>query len=241
MNKIKILVVEDEIIIADNICEILGDLGYNALEPVISFSQAIKSLDEEKPDIAILDIQLSGKKDGIDLAKRIKEDYNIPFVFLTSNSDIGTIDRVKKLNPPAFLVKPFNKEELFASIEIAIHNFAKDNSGSFSDENIIIKDSLFVKTKTVFVKIKFSDILYLKSDHVYIEIFTKLNKTYLVRDSMLNFLDKLPNNFFRTHRSFIVNLDHMELFNSTFVKVGNVEIPIGKVYRDELLKQIKIG
>lgn len=241
MSKIKILVVEDEIIIADNICETLSDLGYDALEPAISYSQAMEILETEKPDIAILDIQLSGKKDGVDIAWKIKEDYNIPFVFLTSNSDINTIDRVKKLDPPAFLVKPFNKEELFASIEIALHNFVKSDINQESEINLIIKDSIFVKTKSAFEKIKFDDILFLKSDHVYIEIITKSNKVFVVRASMTSFLEKLPENFFRTHRSYIVNLDFLDFFSSSTVKIGDNEIPIGKVYRDELLKKIKIG
>ena len=241
MSKIKVLIVEDEIIIADNIYEILTDLGYIALDPAISYTQAIETLDQEKPDIAILDIQLSGKKDGVDLAWKIKEEYDIPFVFLTSNSDLKTIERVKKLDPPAFLVKPFNREELFASIEIALHNFIKSDESEKLNDNLIIKDSIFVKTKTAIEKIKFNNILFLKSDHVYIELFTESGKMYLVRASMTNFLKKLPKNFFRTHRSYIVNIDYLDSFSSSTVKIGNHEIPIGKVYRDELLKSIKIG
>jgi len=241
MNKIKILVVEDEIIIADNICETLSNLGYNALEPAISFTQALETLEQEKPDIAILDIQLSGKKDGVDLAWEIKEKYDIPFVFLTSNSDTHTIERVKKLDPPAFLVKPFNKEELFASIEIALHNFVKTDSQEVLEDNLIIKDSIFIKTKAAFEKIRFDEIVYLKSDHVYIELFTKSERVFVVRASMTSFIEKLPANFFRTHRSYIVNLNYLDFFSSSTVKIGDNEIPIGKVYRDELLKKIKIG
>ena len=70
MNKLKILVVEDEMIIADNICDALDDLGYESLEPAISYTEAIIRIEEEKPDFAILDIQLSGRKTGIDIAKK---------------------------------------------------------------------------------------------------------------------------------------------------------------------------
>jgi two-component system, LytTR family, response regulator LytT len=62
MEKVKILVVEDEIIIADSICNALNELGYHALEPAINFTEAIESIESERPDIAILDIHLSGKK-----------------------------------------------------------------------------------------------------------------------------------------------------------------------------------
>ena len=76
MSKINVLVVEDEIVIADDICDILSDLGYETLEPAINYSEAIASIEENKPDLAILDIQLAGSKDGIDLAWKIKEEYN---------------------------------------------------------------------------------------------------------------------------------------------------------------------
>ena len=84
MEKKKVLVVEDEIIIADNICDSLIDLGYEVTEPAINYTEAILIIEKEKPDIAILDIHLSGKKTGIDIAKKINENYNFPFIFLTS-------------------------------------------------------------------------------------------------------------------------------------------------------------
>ena len=241
MAKIKILVVEDEIIIADNICYVLDDLGYQAFEPAINFSQAVESLENNKPDIAILDIQLVGKKDGIDLAYKIKQDYNIPFIFLTSNSDISTIERVKKLDPHAFLVKPFNREELFASIEIALHNFVKGKDPLKSEDNIVIKDALFVKTNRSFEKICFSDILFLKSDHVYVEIHTLQKRTFLMRGSMQSCLDKLSDKFFRTHRSYIINLEHLNSFTSTEVDIEGEIVPIGKDYWSKLIKRVRIG
>lgn len=98
MDKVKILVVEDEIIIADDICDILSELGYDTLEPVINYSEAIEAIEKYKPDLAILDIQLAGSKDGIDLAWKIKEDYQLPYIFLTSHADPATVERAKKSN-----------------------------------------------------------------------------------------------------------------------------------------------
>ena len=111
------MVVEDEIVIADNICMILEDLGYEVLEPAINYEEALETIKEDVPDLAILDIQLGGRRDGIDLAWKIKEDYSFPFIFLTSNADAATVERAKKVAPPSYLVKPFNKDDLFTSIE----------------------------------------------------------------------------------------------------------------------------
>jgi DNA-binding LytR/AlgR family response regulator len=239
MRKVKILVVEDEMIIADNICDALDDLGYEVLEPAINYTEAILRIEEEKPDIAILDIQLSGKKTGIDIARKIRESYDFPFIFLTSNSDALTLNQAKEVMPPAYLVKPFSKDELYTSIEIALHNFSK-KIGEVDTKNLIIKDSLFVKDKGFYSKIHFDDILYLKSSHVYIEIVLKSNKKMVVRTSLNDILEKLNDSFVRVHRGFIINTKYLSQITQTSVKVLNEEIPIGKKYKEDIVKRINL-
>ncbi|NCT10194.1 MAG: response regulator transcription factor [Flavobacteriia bacterium] len=238
MEKVKILVVEDEIIIADSICNALNELGYHALEPAINFTEAIITIENEKPDIGILDIQLSGKKNGIDLAKKIKTEYNFPFIFLTSNSDSFTIQEAKQVTPHAYLIKPFLKEELYSSIEIALHNFSI-KSGEVLNDNLIIKDALFIKDRGYFTKINFNDILFLKSDHVYIEIFLIDHKKKVVRTSLNNILTKLNHYFVRVHRGYIINTNYITQINHHTVKIENKEIPIGNKFRDEIVKLFK--
>lgn len=238
------MVVEDEIVIADNICGILDDLGYEALEPAINYTEALAILEEERPDIAMLDIELAGSKDGIDLAWKIKEDYDIPFIFLTSNADPRTVDRAKRLSPPAYLVKPFNKDDLYTSIEMALYNH-KDSKPAAQlaegeEKQVVIKDALFVKDKHLFHKVKFDDILFLKSEHVYVELYTTAGKNYLIRTTMNHFCERLPENFYRAHRSYTINLDHLETINSLYVMIQEYQIPIGKNYRDQLMEMIRI-
>lgn len=239
MSQVKILVVEDEIVIADNICMILEDLGYEVLEPAIHFEEALETIKENKPDLAILDIQLAGRRDGIDLAWKIKEGYDFPFIFLTSNADAATVDRAKKVDPPAYLVKPFNKDDLYTSIEMALYNYAgKDQEEE--KEDLLIKDSIFVKEKNLFHKIKLSDIRYLKSDHVYVELFTVHDTKHLIRGSLTDLSARLPKNFYRTHRSYTINVDQMDAINSAYVLIDNQQIPIGKSYRDDLMNKIRV-
>ena len=241
MSKVKILVVEDEIVIADNICSILEELGYEVLEPVINYTEALEALEEETPDLIMLDIQLAGSKDGIDLAWKVKEDYNLPFIFLTSNADPRTVERAKKLTPPAYLVKPFNRDDLYTSIEMALYNYGPERKQEAEEKPpVVIKDALFVKDKHLFHKVKFSDILFVKSEHVYVELYTTSGKNHLIRTTMNTFSERLPENFFRAHRSYTVNLDHLETINSLFVIIGEHQIPIGKNYRDQLMEMIRI-
>ncbi len=242
MTKVKVLIVEDEIVIADHLCHLLNNLGYTTTEPAINYTEAIQYLKEEDPDIALLDIQLAGQKDGIELAWTIKNEYKIPFIFLTSNADPRTIERVKDLNPHSYLVKPFNKDDLYTSIELALYNFNQHRytQESAVQKQLIVKDAFFIKDRNFYHKVLFDNILYAKSDHVYIEIYTSTGKTHLIRNTMNEFHKELPEYFFRTHRSFIVNLNHVEGINSRFVKIQSQEIPIGKSYRDLLLNQVHI-
>lgn len=239
MSKVRILVVEDEIIIADNICDALEDLGYEVSEPAITYSEAIETIKEFKPDLAILDIQLSGKKDGIDIAQTIKDDYNIPFIFLSSNSDVRTVGRAKEVAPSAYLVKPFSKEELYTSIEIALSNFSNlEDLSAPKTENK--QNALFIKQKNLFIKIKFDDILFVKSDHVYIEIYTKKGEKYLVRGSLNDYISKLGTCFVRVHRGYVVNMNHVDAFEHELVVIGKESIPLGKTYRGDFLNEINL-
>lgn len=234
MDKIKVLVVEDEIIIADNICDILVELGYEVTEPAINYTEAIAIIEDEKPDIAILDIQLSGRKSGIDVAKKIKEEYQFPYIFLTSNADKYTVEEAKEVTPQAFLVKPFSKDDLFSAIEIALSN-AKQN-----DEVKTEKNNLFVKTKTGYTKIDIADIVYIKSLHVYLEVVLKNHEKFLVRKSMDQMLSMLNKNFIRIHRSYIANFNFIESIESAKLNILDFELPIGKTYKDDILNRLKI-
>jgi len=243
MSKIKIGIVEDEVIIADNICTILAQLGYDVLEPASTYAEGLEMLKNEKPDIILLDVNLNGRKDGIDLAWKVKEDFNIPFIFLTANADASTVERAKQTDPPAYLVKPFNKDDLYTSIEIALYNFSKkkEQAESNTSENYVIKDALFIKDGYYFHKAFFKDILYLESDNNYVTVHTA-DKLHLVRTSLQNYMEHFdPKKFFRIHRSYVINLDHIQTINSENVIINKKELPIGKSYRDELLSKLKLG
>src|SRR5436190_22963351 len=109
-------------------------------------------LDYGKPELVLLDIHLFGKKDGIEVAHKINELYQIPFIFLTANSDAETIDRAKKVKPNAYIVKPFTKEELFAAIEIAFSNFTGHRSDAKPEHatSYHSKEYMFVRDGYVF-------------------------------------------------------------------------------------------
>lgn len=223
----EIFVIEDELIIADNICSILNSFGYKTPEPAISYTEAIEYLENNNPDLVLIDIILAGKKDGIDLAETINERFNIPFLFLTSNADEITVGRAKNTYPKGYIVKPFTKKEIYAAIEIALMN-----SSSEIKEN---EDWIFVGEKYNLKKLKFKDIAYIQSVRVYNEFYTVDNKRYLVRGNLSDIEKQLPKDFVRIHRSYIINIKHLQALRSNTVTISNQELPMSKTYKHQIM------
>ncbi|MFN0014345.1 MAG: response regulator transcription factor [Saprospiraceae bacterium] len=124
MITIRVLIVEDEPLIARNIAMYLRNHDYEVSGIAHDPEEALYQLKRNPPDFAILDINLEAERDGIHLGEHINRHCFIPFVYLTSYSDKATLDRAKQTNPYGFIVKPFNEKTLYATIEIALANHA---------------------------------------------------------------------------------------------------------------------
>ena len=125
MNEIKVLIVEDEPVIAKNISMYLDNNDFMVSGIAYDYEEAMKELEHNTPDAVILDINLDSDKDGIDIASYINKELHIPFLFLTSYSNKETLERAKVVEPSGYIVKPFNERTLLASLEIAISNFSQ--------------------------------------------------------------------------------------------------------------------
>jgi DNA-binding NarL/FixJ family response regulator len=122
--KVKVLIVEDEPLIAENLAMYLNNNDFEVAGIAYDYDEGIFQLQSTKPDIALLDVNLEGEKDGIELGSYIHTNIKIPFVFLTSYSDKSTLDRAKKIQPSGYLVKPFHEKSLLTTLEISLANFA---------------------------------------------------------------------------------------------------------------------
>ncbi|MBC7472774.1 MAG: EAL domain-containing protein [Candidatus Sericytochromatia bacterium] len=121
MDKINILIVEDENIVAKDIEFNLNNLGYNCIGNVSSGQKAIDKAIESKPDLVLMDIMLKGDMDGIKAAEIIREKLNIPIIFITAYFDKKLIEKAKITEPYAYMLKPFSQRELHTNIEIALY------------------------------------------------------------------------------------------------------------------------
>jgi putative two-component system response regulator len=126
MKSEKIMVVEDEWVVADQLCRCLKDLGYTVCSTASTGDEAIRKVEADRPDLILMDIVLKGKMDGIEAADRINSQFNIPVLYLTAYTNQEYIERAKQTNPFGYLVKPYNQKELYATIEMALHNHRVD-------------------------------------------------------------------------------------------------------------------
>ncbi len=239
MENLRILIVEDEFIIASNLKMILEDLGYQPLNPVGTKKDAIEALTTQEIDLAVLDINLSGKQEGIEVAKFINEQIHIPFIFLTSNADKATIFEAKQTFPKSYLIKPFTEEDIYSAIEIALASENKNESLEIEKLNIF-KDSFFVKLGAKYFRVDIADIVYFEADGKLMNIYTKSEQKFSIRTSLESLFSQLKTyNFIRIHRSYCINSNFLEIINGDFVVVNKQQIPIGRNYRDDLLINIK--
>ena len=125
-NNKKILIVEDELLVAEDIAFRLISLGYQITEKVISGEDALASIKKHKPDLILMDIMLKGELDGIQTHELINKDYSIPLIYLTSYSDDKTFSRAKLTQPFGYIIKPFEERELQTAIEVAIYKHSME-------------------------------------------------------------------------------------------------------------------
>lgn len=237
----KILIVEDEIVIAVDLMQMLSSNNYEVAGPAVDYQSAIGLLAYEKPDLILLDINLLGQKDGIDLAQIIHQEHQLPFIFTSALSDPATMERARATQPATYLVKPFREEQLLAAISVALTNFSgrQGYKVSAEDDHVVVKEAIFIKEKKSFFKVQLQQILYLKAADNYVEVHT-IDKKYLVRSSLTDFIIKLNHPvFFKTSKSYVVNLAHLASIHPTEVMVQDQAIPLAKNYVASLMEKVQ--
>ena len=244
-DSIKILVVEDEMIIGAKISMQLTNLGYEVTGILSRGDEAIEHALSNKVDMVLLDIQLKGQIDGIETARQIQQKSNIPIIYLTANSDESTFNRAKATRPSAFISKPFKELDLQRAIELTICRMGGSGAENFHNNNVIsegtviLKDRIFIRHRERMMKIMVSDILYIEADRNYSRIFTG-TKEFLLATTLKTIEEKLADNLFvRTHRSYIVNLMHVDEVAEGHVVINQKAIPLSSGLKENLLERIQ--
>lgn len=247
---ISILIVEDEVLIAQDLKEILEEVGYTNILKARKYETAVEILNTNNIDIALLDINLNDSKSGIDLGAYIHQRLKIPFIYITSYSDSATIASVKQTQPSAFLLKPYSKELLLASIEIALFNYASNQNAAdkiideklddTSNNDLIINNQLLVKDSHRFIKVLLDDILWFESDKNYIEVKT-VQKKHLIRSSLKRLQELLPaDKFVKCNKQFIANIQQVDSFSANSIIIKGYQVSISRNEQTDVLKKLKM-
>ncbi len=219
MNTLKILIVEDEVLIADYIASILIAQEYTNVKTANTIAQAQTLFKSFLPDVILLDINVNGSNTGIDLAKQKNSEAKI--IYITAQNDLETIQKAIATQPETYLTKPVKKADLLAAL--ALLNFKTKSQA------LVIKMGY-----TEFV-INTDEILYIKSAGNYIDIVTQ-NKTYTSRQSLDNILQQLSQELFcKIHRSYVVNKTKITKKHTNTVFIDNMELPVSRLAQEQFL------
>ncbi|MFT4567475.1 MAG: DNA-binding LytR/AlgR family response regulator [Saprospiraceae bacterium] len=232
---ISVLIVEDEPIIAADLSNQLTKVGITVLDTFDDGESALEFLKTEIPDIIIMDIQLYGDLDGIDVANQVNTKYTIPIIFLTSNTDDRTFKRAKLTYPHAFLSKPFRIKDILRAIELALEEVEEEEDKKLE----ILSDRIFIRNKDSLEKVLFKNISYIKADGAYTKIYTE-DKEFILSQTLTKIEKKIAApNFLRVHRSHIVNINNVDRITESYLYIKKEKIPLSRGHREELLRVFK--
>jgi two-component system, LytTR family, response regulator LytT len=240
-----VLIIEDDLVVAQNMKEIIEGLGSNNVLIAKNDEEAFDAVNKVKPELFLADISLDNSKlDGISIMQKIGEFNDAPLIYTSALSDQNTRNRAKLTKPVAYLVKPFSARQLEVAIDFALHNKHDHHPDTYVEIDhqplITETDYVYVKGKNEYIKIVKSDILYLKSDSSYTDIVTKTEKVrHYVH--LKEIVARLKVSYIvRTHNSYAVNTRLIQKYdNETLYIYGHNElhsIPLGVTYKTEVMK-----
>ena len=231
MISVDILIVEDETIIAQDIAFCVQDMGHKVAGRVTSAEAALDLIKSNEPDLVLLDINLGGEMDGIDLGRLLDQQFRIPFIYLTSYYDGQTINRAKETYPAAYIIKPFAEQDLKLNIELAIHRQRLPRQEVKSSK-------FFVKRGQDLIAIEAVNITYAEAYDNYAKIHTP-EETFLVSHTLKTIEEKLTEHgFLRIHKSYLINFEKISAISEGMVYIGDKPLPIGKSYKQQLQNRL---
>ena len=170
----KILIIEDEPLIARNLEMILSARNYNVAELIYTKADAIKAISTSAVDLVLLDLNLEGHFEGLEIAEQLHNNYEVPFIFITSYASTEILDKAKVYCPLGYIVKPFDADEIYANVEIALYTYSQKSTGIMSLEmiNSLVENPINAKEYQVLIELtkgnKYKDI----ADDLFISINT---------------------------------------------------------------------
>ncbi|RKR85780.1 LytTR family two component transcriptional regulator [Mucilaginibacter gracilis] len=244
MDKLKIIIVEDELIIAESLKSILIGMGYDVPAMFRSGNETLEKFRSGLADIIIMDIQLNGKLNGIETSMELRKISTAPIIYVTDNQDEYLRKKaIYETNTVQYVTKPFSRMDISIAIDLAIKALKKHDLKLKKDHetSYLVNDSIFVKESHGYKKIQIKDILYLQADRSYCSLSYQEKASTEAKEILfsenLSFLeDRLAfaESLVRVHRSFLININQVYKIQENRLWIGKTEIPIGKTYKDNV-------
>jgi DNA-binding LytR/AlgR family response regulator len=240
---IRVLVVEDEPIYADQLEAYLQDLGCEFIGPATDARTALSLFRTEAVDLVLLDVHLRGPVDGIELAAQMQALRPVPLIFLTSRADDAAFARARPLGPAAYLIKPVAFDALQRAMALAIDSFTAatpSNAPAASQPLGQLPETLFIKENGLLEKIRMSEIQSVEADNKVCRL-VLTGRAVVVRMPLREVMRHLPpDRFVQIQRSYYINLDYLERFDPVrnLAQVGEQVLPVSQTYHHELLRRL---
>lgn len=224
----KLMIVEDDPFIAQDLEEIAFQGGYSLTGVFHRAEDALSSFPAQT-DLALLDITLAGDMDGIELGQRLRRDHQLPCIFITSYYDESTLRRAASAQPLAYIVKPFEEQDILANLRLSTSRLGPKSTRPAP---------LFIKSGGKLTRVFPDSISHLQAYDIYCHVYhqgQKLTASQSLKQMMAH-LQGYP--FVRVHRSFVVNLDHIDGIHDDQIIIGDQLIPLGRTYKSSLMERI---
>ncbi len=223
----RVLIVEDEGLIAEHIGLIIEKDHGVEVEIVYKARTAMELLKEKSFDLVLVDINLESERSGLELAATIEDNAWGEYMFLTAQTDRRVLEEARKLNPRAYLVKPFKDVEISMAVGLAL----KDDEDELGD--LVFKDGWTT------IKLPISKIRYAEADGNYIKLISR-DRNYLIRYSLSWFYDQVADKgFLKVHRARVVNSRIVKRYNRSVVEIDGEELPVSKSGYQELAQHFE--
>lgn len=239
---LKLLIVEDEIITATDLKETLEKYSFQIIGIAKNSNEAKNILGSQLPDIALIDVQLkNSQENGIEIARYLKNEYNLPFVFLTANSETQTFQKAKELEPAAYLLKPYRHKELAFQIELAYQHYFANKQGKSDPYKA---DDLYLPYNKGHQRINKNDVILLQAGGAYVNVYLKDVAKPFMFSMNLGYISQFFNqkNFVQVSRSSLINLNFLERFDAENIYLKGIKdkVSLSQNRKQEFMQRVAV-
>ena len=247
---VRILLIEDEAVLALDLCDLLQAEGYVVVGIADNGPHALALYQDQRVDLVLCDICIQGPWDGIETVMRLGNGHRVPVIYLSALSDRPTRERALHTLPAAYLLKPVTLDSLRVAIELALHTLSTqaaqmlltaprpaEGVAPLGPEPVLrLGVTVFIRHNYRFVRVLLADILLLQADNNHTLLVTASQK-YALRLTLGHVLDRLASaRLVRVHRSYAVNIDRVHSFTDQELSLADQTVPLSRQYRDDFMR-----